>query len=408
MNSPELNSSRSRSKSATRRLAAGHEEEGSVVVIAMVFVMIFLVLGMGLYWLIASQTRSTELERTDVKAFNVAEAGIDAGMLSLKLAWPDESTAVATVNNAALKTAIKTGTNGLWDPKDPTQFINVLLYDNVNSSGQLTTVAYPAAPKWDSNGDGKMFVDATANVDNDRHRILILAERQNWQLTFPTGLALFANAVDSNGQGLEVKVENPNPAPTLPYAYYDVHDAQHKGVDEGYAVATTGSPTSFESLLNEALQNALEGIARSQNTYFETAAAANAFLASGQANGTIIYVKADTAVTIGANTQIGTVEKPVVIVIDTPDGSINGWDMRGTSDFYGILITIGDNELRGTSSTHGAVYAKGTISNKGNGSSGEINYNQDVINNINGQYVISVNIVPNTWEEYTPALSASN
>jgi hypothetical protein len=53
------------------------------------------------------------------------------------------------------------------------------------------------------------------------------------------------------------------------------------------------------------------------------------------------------------------------------------------------------------------VYCKGTITNKGNGSSGEINYNQEVINNINGQYVISVNIVPNTWEEYTPVAGSA-
>jgi hypothetical protein len=65
------------------------------------------------------------------------------------------------------------------------------------------------------------------------------------------------------------------------------------------------------------------------------------------------------------------------------------------------MVTIGDNELRGTSAMHGAVYCSGTFSNKGNGNSGEINYNRTVINNINRQYVIDVNIVPNTWEEYT-------
>ena len=41
------------------------------------------------------------------------------------------------------------------------------------------------------------------------------------------------------------------------------------------------------------------------------------------------------------------------------------------------------------------------VLNKGTGSSGEINYNEKVIANINAQYTISVNIVPNTWEEYT-------
>jgi hypothetical protein len=387
-------------------------EAGSVIVIAMVFVMIFLILGVALYWLVISQTHATELERTDVKAFNVAEAGVDAGMLSLKLAWPDQPPPApqAAVDNAALKTAIKAGTSGLWDPTrvSPSQFIQVTMYDNVDAAGETTSIPYPGAPTWDSNGDDKMFVDSTANVDNDRHRILILAQLQKWELTFPLGLALFAGMVDSNGQGLEVSVEDPNPAPQVPYAYYDVHDAQHKGVDEGYAVAPTSSPTTFPNVVDEGLRGSLEAIASTQGSYFTSASAANTFLTSGQANGRVVYIKSDTAVTISGDSQIGTVAKPVVVVIDTPDGSVNGWDMRGGADFYGVLITIGDSELRGTSGIHGALYCSGALDNKGDGSSGEINYNQAVINNLNGQYPISVNIVPNTWEEYTlPATSGS-
>jgi hypothetical protein len=39
--------------------------------------------------------------------------------------------------------------------------------------------------------------------------------------------------------------------------------------------------------------------------------------------------------------------------------------------------------------------------NKGTGSVPECFYNDTVVKNINRQYVLSVNIVPNTWEEYT-------
>ena len=100
------------------------------------------------------------------------------------------------------------------------------MYDNVDSTtGDTTTVAIPTSP-WDSNGDGRMFVDSTANVDNDRHRILILAERQKWELTFPASLALYANVVDSNGQGLGIAIEDGTPP-----VYYDVHDAQGKGLE---------------------------------------------------------------------------------------------------------------------------------------------------------------------------------
>jgi hypothetical protein len=157
-------------------------------------------------------------------------------------------------------------------------------------------------------------------------------------------------------------------------------------------------------VVSKAIQNALMGIAQGQGTYFEGASAdddASDFLASGGANGKVVYVKADGPVTIAGHSQIGTEDDPVVVVIDTPDGSENTWDLKGTADFYGILITIGDSVLRGTCGIHGAMYCSGGLANKGNGSSGEINYNINCIRNINGQYVISVNIVPNTWEEYT-------
>jgi hypothetical protein len=379
------------------------ENRGSVIVVAMVFILVFIVLGGALYWLVYSQTHATEIERTDVKSFNVAEAGIDAGMLALKLDWPRWSTDEATVDTALLKTTLQSSTSGLWDPKrsSPLEFLNVTIYDNVNHvTGETTTVADPDAPRWDSNGDGQMFVDSTANVDDDRHRILILAEAQRWQLSFPAGLALWAGVVDSNGQGLEIRMEEGTPP-----IYYDVHDAQHKGVDpQPPTDVLAATPTSFESVVSTQTQQALMKIAQDQHTYFSGSAAgadASAFLATGEANGKVVYIKSDTAVVLSGNTQVGTEDQPVLIVLDTPDGTVNAWDLRGTGDFYGILVTLGNNELRGTSAMHGALYCSGMISNKGNGSSGEINYNRKVIDAINGQYVIDVNIVPNTWEEYT-------
>jgi hypothetical protein len=376
----------------------------------MVFVMVFMIIGIALYFLIASQTRATETERTDVKSFNVSEAGIDAGMLRLKLAWPrTEDDGPATVDNNLLVTSLRAINSGLYLPNGEDdeeridKFLQVQLYDNVDqATGLTTTVAGLCDPdlKWDSNGDGKMFVDATANVDNDRHRILVLAERQKWDFNFPATLALWAGVVDSNGQGLEISIEDGTPP-----VYYDVHDAQHKGVDpQPPTDVIPSNPTSFDQVCSEAQRRGLEKAAIDRNTYFDgpTAAAdASAFLATPEAGGSVVYVKSDTAVTISGNTQIGTEDEPVVLIIDTPDGAENVWDLRGTGDFWGIIITIGDSTLRGTSGIHGAMYVSGTLKNDGNGSSGEINYNAKCISNVNRQYVISVNLVPNTWEEYT-------
>lgn len=49
---------------------------------------------------------------------------------------------------------------------------------------------------------------------------------------------------------------------------------------------------------------------------------------------------------------------------------------------------------------YGAIFCQGSFLNKGNGHDPGLCCNHKVIMNLNRQYVISVNIVPNTWEEY--------
>jgi hypothetical protein len=393
-------------------------QEGSVIVIVMVFVLVFLILGLSLYWLNTAQTRSTELERTDVKAFNVAEAGVDAAMLNLKLDWPDSAGEDATLTSAelaALRTQVGAGTNGLWfssrlaQAEAVSQFIQVAVYDNHDSRDSAhpkSVVSVPPDPAYrlysDSNADGKMFVDASSNVDNDRHRILVQVERQRYPVNLP-GYGLLANIISSNGQGLEIGIEDGTSC-----LVGTTVNPQGKGIDYDPTKVTlnVGPSYSFDNYITEQVKVALCQAAKSQESYFDStnggASAANDLLASGNANGKVVYVKSTTGgVTVGGNSQIGTVAKPVVVVIDTPDGSSNDWDMKGNADFYGVVIVLGNAMLRGTCSIHGAVYCRGTVENKGNGSSGEIYYNQTIIYNINHMCVISVNIVTNTWEEYT-------
>jgi len=391
-----------RGKSAGRARPILGGESGVAVIVVMMFCLIFLILAVALYWLVTSQTRSTETERSDVKSFNVAEAGVDAGMLALQLDWPAVSTDAVAVDEGLLKLSLQAGNDTLWDPSRSSadEFIQVAIYDNSVDDGHVTVTTPPddsVRLGYDANADGMMYVDATSNVDDDRHRILILAERQKWELSFPENVALYSEVVDSNGQGYGIEIEVGNGGAV----YYDVNDPMGKGIEPGAGVdAWPWEHATFESIFPESMRRALLGMAIKKSTYFTDGEAAEDFLMSGEADGSVVYIKSDVAVDIGGDTRMGTVEKPVVVVIDTPDGSDNIWDMKGTADLYGILITVGNSTLRGTCTTHGAMYCSGTFLNKGNGTEAELNYNYDVIMNLNRQYVISVNIVPNSWEEY--------
>lgn len=388
-------------------------ENGSTVVVVMMFIFVFVLTAVALYWLITGQSRATVTERKDVRAFNVAEAGIDAGMLSLKLHWPKaegDSASPTEEELSALKTTLQTANPGLSDPtrSSASEFLQVAVYDNVDTSTaepyQTTTVADPNAPTWDYNKDGRMFVDAWSNVDDARRRIIVLAEKEVWPINLP-GYACLSNIISSNGQELEVNIEDGTSA-----LVGTTVNPQGKGITTGEGVDLLVGPTySFDSVITPKLVAALKDTAQSQGTYFDQsnspggdpAEAAETLMANGGANGKVVYVKSTTGAVKRTANDVGTVAEPVVVLIDTPDGSENGFDIRGNSGFTGVVIVIGNSTLRGTSSIHGAIYCGGTLLNKGNGQCGEIYYNETVIFNINNMSTISVSIVPNTWEEYT-------
>lgn len=393
----------------TRRISSHTDitgSEGSVVIIVMMFILVILALGVGLFSMVKFSIGGTELERKEVKAFNVAEAGIDTGMRTLKVQWPDSTP--AAVDETAFRNEFDVAnfpnpTSGASD------FINVKFYDDDNNTPDPLAPPTATSPDYDANGNGRMWVDSEANMANDRHRILVLTQRETWNLNFPP-VAMYASQAGANGQGLRVRLD-PNqtvPLPTNVPAYYQ--SLLGKGINDD-PPSTIATPTSqkFDELIRASLIHALAGISQSQGTYYDddgstpwpSVATGVALLKSVNGPGKIIYMKSTTPIVIAANTQLGSRAKPIVLILDCP--GINDLDLRGTADFFGIIVTTGSILVRGTSSFWGQVLSRETIDSKGGGSSPEINYNLDIINLINQTYTISVAIVPNTWEEYTVA-----
>ena len=169
----------------------------------MMFAMVFLIIGVALFVLIRSSNDATELERKDVKAFNVAEAGVDAAMAELKAGWP----------------RFETGARRLpWTPRSsgastPTRRSSPIPATASSSTRSPTTTPPTTQPQLrttesphDSNRDDIMWVDSEADVDNDRHRILVLVTRLKIPVELPD-VALVANTAGGNGQGLDVSVD---------------------------------------------------------------------------------------------------------------------------------------------------------------------------------------------------------
>ncbi len=384
--------------------------DGSAVIIAMMFILVMLGLGVALFTLIKFSINGTELERKEVKAFNVAEAGIDAGMLALKLEWPDQI--ATTVDAVALRNHFDA--NVFRDPSrsSPSEFIQVALYDNngttdySDANPAVDLDSESASGPGDPRGDDMMWVDSRANVDDDRHRILVLAKRERWNLNLPNK-ALFASTLMAN-PNVRVAVDSASTPPSqTDLAVYSAPDPRDVELLDG-VTQYAGAP-DWSQWITSGTTGKLQSVAKASGTYFDddpgtpypSIAEGVDLLVNGDPSGKIIYLKSSTAIEIAGNTQIATREHPVVLVMDTPSTVTNALDFRGTADFYGVVISLSNLQARGTSSFYGSVLCAGQFDNRGRGVSPEINYNGDIIAMLSRKFTMSVSIVPNTWQEYT-------
>jgi hypothetical protein len=394
------------------RLGGRASQEGSIIVIVMMFAMVFLIIGSALFVLLRSSNSATQLERKDVKAFNVAEAGIDAAMVALKASWPRASTQSVTVDPAEFRDLGFSDTQEFPESSHG-QFIEAVTYDN---SADNPTSNEDNRVFYDKNGDDIMWIDSEALVDNARHRILVLVERLKMPVAIPD-LALVASTAGGNGQGLDIGVDPAYYNPPLINGsipeggadiWYTGKGTFNKDVSPGANIELITVPTSpFSEKVPDSLVALLKQMAQNAVpvSYFDDtngkSAAASAFLCSSAGPGSVVYLKCnEDPITIAGNTAMGSPEKPVILVVDARNSSNPAIDWRGTCRFYGVVIVLGDVLLRGTMDIAGCVLCSGGVENKGGPG---ILYNGDYIRRVNEMHTLSVALVPNTWEEYTIA-----
>ncbi|MBN1631232.1 MAG: hypothetical protein JW990_15835 [Thermoleophilia bacterium] len=391
-------------------------EEGSVIVVVMMFAFVFLVLGTALFFMNRNSNAETHLERKDVKAFNVAEAGVDAAMVALKTSWPRSASETVAVDPTEFR---DNGFSDTHEYPEPThgQFINSLTYDDTDDN---PTTEAASRVFYDSNGNDIMWVDSEALVDNARHRILVKVQRLKMPVEIPD-VALVASTAGGNGQGLAVEVD-PAYAGSIPEGGADAWYTGliGKGINKGDDIELIEVPPGddpFSEKVPDALIGMLKQMAMNadpgspyDDTYFDDSEGADEvsdFLCSAKAPGSIVYFETSvpngSEVQIGGNSDMGSPEKPVVLIVDARNATNPIIDWRGTSAFYGVLIVIGDALLRGTNDIFGCVLSNGAVENKGGPG---VKYNGDYIRKVNEMHTLSVAMVPNSWEEYTIAAAS--
>ena len=337
-------------------LASARDQKGSVIIIVMMFALVFLIIGSALFVLVRSSNSGTALERKDVKAFNVAEAGVDAALVSLRVSWPRASGESVTVDPIEFR-SFYSDTKEFPDPSHG-QFIEAVTYDNTPdnpTSDPSKRVTY------DSNGDDKMWIDSEGDVDNARHRILVLAERLKLPVEIPD-VALVANTAGGNGQGLDVSVD-PDYHGSIPaggaLAVYTGKGTFNKDVCPGADISVVTVPTNpFSDYVPDSLIGILKRMA--QNADPSVVLRRHEWRVRGskrlprrpghwpRQRGLRGEQRIPIAIGSAGNTPMGSPERPAILVIDT---QVELW-LRDRLAWHVSVLRGSDRSWRRTPSRH--------------------------------------------------------
>lgn len=193
-----------------------------VLITAISVLTIVALLSLAIVTTVNVQTSQTAYETRGEAAFNLAETALDAEVYQLQLAWPGSGVLPLTCNQSTpqqLPTTQQVGCEGAALTGLNSSYAgaayfgatwSVQVLDDVNNteyhySDSLAT-ATPAAPSYDSNGNGRMWIRAQATVRGQTRSLVEQVVRQNTVLTLPDN-TVTAGGVYSENNGNKVIIQ---------------------------------------------------------------------------------------------------------------------------------------------------------------------------------------------------------
>ena len=160
-------------------------EEGSALVLVLGVAAALAILAATLVMVTANTQGATAANRTQVQAFDVAEAGLDSAVAgAVNSSWPDVDTKEFSQDDlmAAFGSAFPTGSYP--DPKTRPE-ATVIAYDNLPTIDKNV--------QWDSNGDKVMWIQANGTYSDKTARMRTQIQRTvSTGPSFATDVAVYA------------------------------------------------------------------------------------------------------------------------------------------------------------------------------------------------------------------------
>jgi Tfp pilus assembly protein PilX len=374
----------------TRRL---RDEEGIVLISAIILLAVVLAFGLALVLLSENQQTASAREQASEQAFNLAEAALNAQVGELSSKWPAEEkekgeypfacteTTSAAGNYCPSPTSLKAAYPPSISPTTcpaaaPTEAWGSSLSnrwttyvrDDLESAPLFNSPAERNAPLFDGNKNEKLWVRAVAVVKCVVVSVISLVARQQVTLNFPHS-AVAGNWFRVTNNGKKVIV---NTAGEPPAAQPGQIAMRCEGVAPGHCEEwskekeqispnTTGAPPTPPMTVNEEQLAALKAQAQAAGT-FHSGASGTCPKNLEETTGLPAYIEGcgELKMTGGVGNAQG---KPGFLVL--ADGTLT---LKGNAEFWGVIYARNPTNLTGAVVTlGGTAQVRGAINVDGSG-----------------------------------------
>jgi Tfp pilus assembly protein PilX len=202
------------------RVTALRQESGSALIAGIIVLMVVMMLGFVAIQYADVQSHQTAGERAGEAAFNLASSAIQAENTALWQAWPATAAAAypvctqaSTTSSTCPNSAITSGFSATYAGKvyaSPTWSVQVIdndatgVADGDYYSDSILTSSRLA--HYDSNGDNKLWLRASATIGGQTRTVVALTSRQTFVVDLPQNV-LTSGGVTTGNNGNKIIIE---------------------------------------------------------------------------------------------------------------------------------------------------------------------------------------------------------
>ena len=376
-----------------RRLCPGaNRETGSSLILIIGVIAALAMLASALVVLTVNVQHNTARHTTQARTFNVAEAALDAAQAAAWVNWPTVDTSPTLPGDFEAQFPASQFPRPTSGP-----FVTVTYYDD-DGSGDPSPAMDPDA-HGDVNGNNLMWIVAEADSGGRKAKVMALVEKITYTVTLKEGVALYTDSDGIfKGTGNQ-PVMGVDPPATSAVAYIRGTIDQNGQSDISNITMNPDTTTTMSMVFPDEILVALIEKSKGDGKYFTNAAVIPSTIWATDPrvvvveNGNVdLKDIPNTDTDANGADSIWSPDHPGILIVLNGNVECNGQKKT----LYGIVYILGGVLLTGNAEIHGMVVAKGVVDLRGTRA---VNYNQDVISNLNKPVIQSVRIVPGTWRE---------